>query len=399
MIRAIRTARRRAAARGGGAKGGGAVPRCDVTPGDDGVVIARLSGDWRIAGGIASDHALRHAIAATPAPSRLVLRAGEVGSWDSTLPAFLMPMLEICRRRGIAIDDDGLPNGARRLLRLAALVPGRPDAAGKPARRGAIVSRTGDIGIDQMRAARQTVAFIGEAAIALARLLRGRARFPLGEFFLMLQECGAAALPIVSIISLLIGMILAFVGAVELKQFGAQIYVASLVGVAMAREMGAIMTAIVLAGRTGAAFAASIGAMQGNEEVDALTVLGISPVEYLVLPRMLALILMTPLLCLYADAVGMLGGFAVGAGMLGLNGPTYLTQTAVTVTLTQLGIGVVKSVVFGSIVALAGCWQGVRCGRSAAAVGKATTAAVVQGILFIIVADGVFAVLLYVLGL
>lgn len=394
MIRAIRTARRRARA-----AAGEGMPHCVLSHEDGGVLTLHLSGDWRISAGIGSDRAVRRAIAATPAPSRLVLAAGEIGAWDSTLPAFLMPVLEACRDRGIPVDDQGLPDGARRLLRLAALVPGRADAAGKPARRHALVTRTGSIGIAQLRAAREMVGFIGEAAIAFARLLRGRARFPLGEFFLMLQECGAAALPIVSIISLLIGMILAFVGAVELKQFGAQIYVASLVGVAMAREMGAIMTAIVLAGRTGAAFAARIGAMQGNEEVDALTVLGISPVEYLVLPRMLALILMTPLLCLYADAVGMLGGFAVGAGMLGLNGPTYLTQTAVTVTLTQLGIGVAKSIVFGSIVALAGCWQGVRCGRSAAAVGHATTAAVVQGILFIIVADGVFAVLLYVLGL
>jgi phospholipid/cholesterol/gamma-HCH transport system permease protein len=372
--------------------------RCDITRDPQGGVIAHLSGDWRLAGGIDSNAALRKAIDATPPPPKLVLQADRIGTWDSSLPAFLMPAVEACRDRNIEVDDSGLPEGARRLLRLAMLVPER-DGTAKSTGRGSLVAAVGRFSMAQAKLAMETVSFLGEVAIAFGHLLRRRARFPLGDFFLLLQECGAAALPIVSIISLLIGMILAFVGAVELKQFGAQIYVANLVGIAMAREMGAVMTGIVLAGRTGAAFAARLGAMQGNEEIDALSVLGISPVEYLVLPRMIALILMTPLLCLYADTVGMLGGYIVGAGMLDLNGSGYLIQTMHSVTLTELGIGIGKSVVFGCIVALAGCWQGMRCGRSAAAVGNATTAAVVQGILFIIIADGVFAVLFQILDL
>ncbi len=167
----------------------------------------------------------------------------------------------------------------------------------------------------------------------------------------------------------------------------------------MSREMAAIMTAIVLAGRTGAAYAAQIGAMQGNEEVDALTTLGISPVEFLVLPRMLALVLMTPLLCVYSNLMGLIGGYAVAMGMLNVTGSAYLHQTLNAAHLSDFAIGIVKSAVFGVIVAFAGCLKGINSGRSAAAVGDAATAAVVAGILYIIVTDGIFAVILNFLGI
>ena len=181
--------------------------------------------------------------------------------------------------------------------------------------------------------------------------------------------------------------------------FGAQIYVANLVGIAMAREMGALMTGIIMAGRTGAAFAAQIGTMQVNEEVDALTTMGISPMEFLVLPRMLALIVMMPLLCLYADLMGILGGVFVGVGMMDLNFLQYMEQTRNALNLTQFGIGVVKSVVFGIIIAVSGCLRGIECGRSASAVGDAATSAVVTSITLIIVADGIFAVITNILGI
>jgi phospholipid/cholesterol/gamma-HCH transport system permease protein len=186
---------------------------------------------------------------------------------------------------------------------------------------------------------------------------------------------------------------------VQLRQFGAQIYVANLVAVAMAREMAAVMTGIVLAGRTGAAFAAQIGAMQGNEEVDALSTLGVSPIEFLVLPRMLALVLMTPLLCIYADLLGMAGGWLVGVGMLNISSTAYLLQTQSAVTLTDFSIGIAKGGVFGVLVAVAGCFNGMRSGRTAASVGNAATAAVVSGILYIIITDAVFTVTLNVIGL
>ena len=373
--------------------------RCQIErSAGDASVTARLSGDWLLVGGMTPIEPLIQSLRTDPPPRRLVLRGEGIGAWDSSLPAFLVPAVEFCRARSIEVDTGTLPEGARRLVALSTLVPERA-GTGRSGKRQGVVAAIGAAGIAWAQSARETVGFIGETLIALGRLLTGRARFPVGDFLLSVQECGVAALPIVSIISLLIGLILAFVGAVQLRQFGAQIYVADLVGIAMTREMGAVMTAIVLAGRTGAAFAARIGAMQGNEEIDALSVLGISPVEYLVLPRVLALVLMTPLLCLYADVVGMLGGYVVGSTMLGLNATSYLNQTQNTVTLTQFGIGLGKSMVFGSIVALAGCRQGMHSGRSAAAVGNATTAAVVQGILFIIIADGIFAIMLEVLHL
>jgi phospholipid/cholesterol/gamma-HCH transport system permease protein len=194
-------------------------------------------------------------------------------------------------------------------------------------------------------------------------------------------------------------MILAFVGAVQLSQFGAGIYVANLVGLAMAREMGAMMTAIIMAGRTGAAFAAQLGTMQVNEEIDALSSMGIDPMEFLVVPRMMALMLMMPLLVLYADLMGMLGGMVVGVGMLDLGVFEYIEQTKRSVSLTQVNIGLVKGVVFGVLVAVAGCLRGMQCGNSSQAVGMAATSAVVTSIVLIIVTDGLFAVVLNVLGI
>ncbi len=181
--------------------------------------------------------------------------------------------------------------------------------------------------------------------------------------------------------------------------FGAQIYVADMVGIAMTREMGAMMTGIIMAGRTGAAFAAQLGTMQVNEEIDALTTMGISPMEFLVLPRMLALILMMPLLTLYADLVGIIGGAVVGIGMLDISYTQYFNQTQEALNLTHVAAGIFKSVVYGVLIALSGCLQGMRCGRSASAVGKATTSAVVMAIILIIVSDGLFAVISNALGI
>ena len=207
------------------------------------------------------------------------------------------------------------------------------------------------------------------------------------------------ALGIVTLISFLIGLILAFMGAIQLRQFGAQIYVADLVGLGMTREMGAVMTGIIMAGRTGAAFAAQLGTMQVNEEIDALTTMGIPPMEFLVLPRMLALMLMMPLLCVYADLLGMVAGLLIGTGFLDLSLTQYVNETRKAVDLVDLGLGLFKSGVFGALVALAGCLRGMQCGRSAAAVGAAATSAVVTGIVWIIATDGILAVLTERLGL
>jgi phospholipid/cholesterol/gamma-HCH transport system permease protein len=261
------------------------------------------------------------------------------------------------------------------------------------------LSRVGASAVEFAQSSGEMLAFIGEAFLAFIKLLVGKARFRRSELFLIIQECGAQALPIVSLISFLVGLILAFVGAVQLKMFGAQIYVADLVGIAMAREMGAMMTGIIMAGRTGASFAAQLGTMEVNEEIDALKTMGISPMEFLVLPRMLALVIMMPLLCLYADLVGILGGVFVGVSMLDLSFSQYFTQTLAALDLTDFGIGIFKSAIYGVLIALSGCLRGIQCGRSASAVGVAATSAVVTAIVAIIVSNGIFAVITNMLGI
>src|SRR4029453_2130959 len=235
--------------------------------------------------------------------------------------------------------------------------------------------------------------------VTSVRLVRVKAPFRASDLWLLIQQCGVEALPIVTLVSFLLGVILAFVSAIQLKQFGAQIYVANLVGIAMTREMGALMSAILMAGRTGAAFAAELGTMKVTQELDALTTAGFSIPEFLVLPRVLPLVLMMPLLSLYADFVGILGGGVIGVGMLDLSWTMYIQQTTHAVRLGDTVGGVFKSAVYGGLIAGAGCWRGLQAGSSASAVGRAATSAVVSSLVSIIVACGAFAFLFYILGL
>ncbi|HUL51074.1 MAG TPA: ABC transporter permease, partial [Candidatus Nitrosotalea sp.] len=209
--------------------------------------------------------------------------------------------------------------------------------------------------------------------------------------------CGPQALGIVALINFLVGLILAFVGAVELMRFGASIYVADLVGIATVREMGCLMTGIIMCGRTGAAFAAQLGTMKVNEEITALQTFGISPIEFLVLPRIVALVLVMPFLCAFADAISIAGGFVVSAGMLDVTPAEYFNRTVHAIQLKSFLLGIGKGCVFGFLVAYTGCLRGMQSGSDAAAVGEAATRAVVTGITAIIASDGVFAVLTHAL--
>lgn len=365
----------------------------------DGRTLAvHCTGDWTVGHGMPSvETAARH-VTDQPALARVTVRSAGLGLWDSSLVSFVTGLEALCRARTIAFDKDGLPPGVRRLVDLALAVPEKTGTRRAAARRP-FLDTVGEGTLRAWKGIEDTLAFLGEATLAFVRLVVGRARFRGSDLLLIVQECGAEALLIASVISLLVGLILAFVGAVQLRTFGAEIYVANLVTVAMTREMAAIMTAIVLAGRTGAAFAAQLGTMQANEEIDALSTLGVSPVDFLVLPRMLALMLMMPLLYLYAAFAGMVGGFLVGIGMLDLSGTVYLEQTRASFSFTDFFIGWGKSVLFGALVAVAGCMRGIQSGRSAAAVGNAATSAVVTALVYIIISDAVVAVLLNVLGL
>jgi phospholipid/cholesterol/gamma-HCH transport system permease protein len=361
-------------------------------------ILVRLLGAWRLQGGLPSDAVVRQELERPPRPARIAFEAQTLSHWDSSVLTFLVAVSALCRQRGITMDRTGLPPGVRRLLELAEAVSERKGAR-KEAEEASLLERIGTATIGATASLGEILAFLGEMTITFIRLFGMKARYRASDLFLLIQQCGAEALPIVTLISFLVGVILAFVGAVQLKQFGAQIYVADLVGIAMMREMGAMMTAIIMAGRTGAAFAAQLGTMKVTQEVDAFTTAGFSPLEFLVLPRAVALILMMPLLCLYSDFVGVLGGAAIGVGMLDLSWTTYFRETANAVSLTDVIGGVFKSSVYGVLIALAGCLRGLQCGNSSSAVGDAATSAVVTGIVAIIVACGTFAVIFYVLGI
>jgi phospholipid/cholesterol/gamma-HCH transport system permease protein len=285
-----------------------------------------------------------------------------------------------------------LPEGLGRLIALSQAVPERKDAARKEAEIP-FLQRVGESGVAAWSGGEAMLGFIGENVVAFLKMLRGRAQFRWTDVLQVIEECGPRALGIVALINFLIGLILAFVGATELTRFGASIYTADLVAVATVREMACIMTGIILCGRTGAAFAAQLGTMKVNQEIEAFQTFGISPIEFLVLPRMLALILMMPLLCIFADLIAIGGGFMVSTLMLDITPQAYLTRTLASITLTGFLLGIFKGSFFGVIIALAGCLRGMQCGTNAAAVGLATTSAVVTGITWIIASDGLFAVI------
>lgn len=376
--------------------GPGNAARADLVRRADGILI-EISGVWSLSAATPSPKKLEDALRASADARRLAFDSRGLGRWDSSLVALVDRVTATAAELGLEVDQSGLPEGVVRLLDLARAVPARTTGGGT--RRESFLARVGNAALELRGRAGETVAFVGELVVAFARLVTFRARFRTVDLAQFLQECGASALPIVTLISFLVGVILAFVGAVQLEQFGAQIYVADLVGLAMVRQMGALMAAIIMAGRTGAAFAAQIGSMKVNEEVDALATMGIPPLEFLVLPRVLALVLMMPLLCLYADFLGIVGGLVVGTGMLGLSFNQYVNQTVNAVHLADCVPGLIMSVFFGALVGIFGCLRGMQCAGSSSAVGDAATSAVVSGIVSIIVADAIFTVIFNVLGI
>lgn len=372
--------------------------RALVEAGAGGIGVLTLTGNWTLGADLPDADVIMAQIGPREGLTQLKIDSTELTGWDSMLLTSVLRVMEHAKARDIAVDPAGLPEAAQRLIALATAVPERQGARRSETQDG-LLERIGQSWIDWYKSCQETVGFIGEASIALARFCFGKARFRHVDLMIALQECGPKALPIVTLISLLIGLILAFVGAIQLRQFGAQIFVADLVAIAMAREMAAIMTGIIMAGRTGAAFAAQLGTMQVNEEIDAFRTLGFSPMEFLVLPRMLALILMMPLLTIYANLLGILGGGLVGVVMLDLTPTAYYVQTIAAVGLTDFAIGIFKGLVFGIVVALTGCLKGIQSGRSASAVGNAATSAVVVSIVLIVVIDGLFALITSLLGI
>lgn len=376
----------------------------DVTPAVEigtvanGVVTARFSGVW-VAGSrfppLPNLSELQISSAEKPV---LLIDAERLQRWDTLFVSYMYRLARAARAAGIGMDISGLPEGARELVALATAVPERHDAR-KARKEEGWLAALGNITLDAWDEVHAMLQFAGELTFSISRWARGKARMRSVDFAEALQHAGPEALPIVGLISVLVGMILAYVGALQLRAFGAEIYIADLVALGMVREMGAMMTAVIMAGRTGAAYASQLGTMQVNEEIDALRTFSFSPIDFLVLPRMFALILMMPLLCLYSDFLGIFGGALVGALALDITFLEYYVEVTQTVSMGDIWAGVIKATVFGVLVSAAGCMRGIQSGRNASAVGKAATSAVVTGIVLIVVADAILTIFYDLIGL
>ncbi len=355
---------------------------------ESGVATIVLSGDWTLEQPLPRADELLDARKADPGVLRTVaFDSSALEEWDSSLLIFLTQCEAYGEEHQLTVETAGLPEQLPRLLALARAVPERttPDAP----ERARFLARMGLSVVTGYASARASITFTGEVAIAAGNLVRRRVGMRWRDFWVVVQSNSSGALPIVTLIALLVGIIIAFLGVVVLKRFGAGYYVSYLVGFGMLREMGALMTGIIMAGRTGAAFAAELGSMKITEEIDAYTTLGISPVEHLVLPRMLGLFVMMPLLTIYADFVGIVGGMLVSMWMLDLSATQFFGGLLDAVTLSDALLGVIKGVIFGAIIGIAGCLKGLQTGSDAGAVGRATTSAVVVGITLIILANAV----------
>ena len=333
-----------------------------------------------------------------PKIKKLTFSTKKLDSWDSFFMSQLILIIDFAKNKKITVDIKSLPKGIQGLLALAYSVPER-DGARKQKKKTSLIELIGRSLLTAKVELKNLVTFLGDLIQSAFSLIKGTGRFRFVDLMTYIQDCGPSSLPIVSLISFLVGLILAFVGALQLSLFGAQMYLADLVGLGMTREMGALMVGIIMAGRTGASYAAQIGTMNVNSEIDALKTMGFNPMEFLVMPRMLALILVMPLLCLYADFMGMLGGAAVAIGLFDISSTEYWTRTELAVQFKDVLVGLFKASIFGILIAYSGCIRGMQCGRSASAVGDAATSAVVTGIILIVISDSLITIIFNQLGI
>jgi len=352
-----------------------------------------VSGDWSVTD-LPDLRQVLDTIADDTMP--LCVNVKDVTVWDPRLSAWLLGLARALRDKDRAMELVEAPKPQQQLLELATAVPLYRDEASNKAALFSLANFTdslGKLGDSYL----DSLAFLGAALKALLRSVLGRGALRRRELVDSLFQAGPQALGIVALTSVLVGMILAYLGAAQLEQFGAAIYVADLVAIGMMREMGALMTAVVMSGRTGAAYAAQLSTMQGNDEIDAITTLGIDPMEFLVAPRILALVLMMPLLVVFSDTLGILGGGLVAIGM-GVTPLQYMSELERAVSLSHFLVGMGKAVVFGTLIAIAGCREGISAGRNSEAVGRATTNAVVTSVIYLIIADAAINILCQKLG-
>jgi phospholipid/cholesterol/gamma-HCH transport system permease protein len=369
-------------------------PTCQLSQAD-GCNRLVLGGDWLADLGSIPQFPLT-LVADIPSGQSLGFDTAGIGRWDTGLIEFLWDAKRASGTAGLGIDVSALPGPARKLLALLS------DSSVAPAPISRFhfqpLNRLGGRTVDLLTEVGTISTLLATTLKGGAFALLGRARMRQVDLIANIRDAGPSAMIIVSVVNFLIGAILAFVGAVQLRKFAADMYVANLVGLALVREMSAVMTAIVLAGRTGGAYAARIATMQGNEEIDALTVIGIPVADYILLPAILALVFTVPFLYLYGCLVGMLGGFVVAVAMLNVTAAGYLHETLDAVPFGQFAFGFVKSIAFALLIGVTSCHIGLQAGRSAADVGVAATRAVVIGIVGVIAMDAIFAVIANVVG-
>lgn len=325
----------------------------------------------------------------------LQIKCDNLGQWDSSLLAIIYEAIQTAEQAKIKTDIKNLPKNLHDLIDLAFAVDRKPthqDTA------YGFVARIGAATVQTLQSIVNVIGFIGEVFTSLLRFLTFQSIMRRVDFVSALNDCGPKAIGIVALISFLVGLILAFVGAVQLQTFGAQIYVASLVTIGMCRIMGAIMVGIIMAGRTGSAYAATIGTMQVNEELDALETMGLSRSDFLVLPRLLALIFAMPILTMLADFMGMIGGGFVGVFLMGLPYQEYYKYALNAFNLKNFMVGIFHGFCFGFIISLCGCYCGLTCGRNADSVGVATTRSVVNAVVWMIVVTGIITVICQEIG-
>ncbi len=355
--------------------------------------VVKVGGDWRLNTAVPTWKELFGQHAATNV--RVV--SDELGKWDTSLLLFLVHGRAWCVASKHEFVAEALPKHLQTLLQQVAEV-GTSAPKTSPAAK-TFFERAKTLATNFGNKTKENISFVGECTLGIVGVLKHPRRFRWMDCLVEMQHCWASSLPIVSLVSFLVGVILAFQAAIQLQQYGAAVFVADLVGLSVVREMGPMMAAVIMAGGIGAAFAAQLGNMKVDEEIDALETLGISTVDFLALPRLFAVTLMMPILALYANVLGILGGMFVSATMLNIPAAAYWVETQNRVGLSDVTSGLIKSVFFGLAIGLAGCLRGMNCERSAAGVGKATTSAVVTGILLIVIADAVFALIFNVLGI
>jgi phospholipid/cholesterol/gamma-HCH transport system permease protein len=370
-------------------------PPATILPSEDSpTLVLRASGSWLVTGAADLDRRLR--ALDLPAGRAVTLDLAGIDRLDTAGALLLLRTEQALAARGNRVSLANVPASFAPLIEQVRAHGGAPPVTHPiPPHHtlAGFVARIGEITIAILRRAYSMVGFGGLVSITIAELLWRPRRLRLTAMLVQMEQTGLNATPIVGLLSFLIGVVMAYQGADQLRRFGAEIYTVNLLGIAILRELGVLLAAIIIAGRSGSAFTAQIGTIQVNQEIDALRTLGLDPVEVLVLPRLFGLLLTLPLLVFYADVMGLLGGCLMSWAILGITIPNFLAQLRGAITEWTLWVGIIKAPFFAAIIAMVGCYEGFNVTGSADSVGRLTTQSVVEAIFLVIVTDAAFSIL------